>query len=379
MIITGIKNSLKVIFDNRFNFKQLNVINMLNEKDLYPIIAKELKKMKYCFPITDEFGLRFADYKRRVDVFGCKWDSTGNDIETIGIEVKYSPNKSINLEFSEGLSQCIDYLPFFKYVGLCYRTGKIEQHLENICNVLTINRITIDLKNSVIKFPNELIECKFNNKDILKHVLLRSSMILSFYETFSKVGFKDKDIKYGEFRNGEGWLAINFKNHLQINTGYNYENNYVSLGVNLERKSTFKNIIKNITRNDILNLKKLFQDHSNMKINFSIDRRTSATKENKKELETIFKNYPDMQIHYSKTQREAKIWKGLKLLDIGDKKINALIEIIRKTLEKKQWRPHLAVHVKLWNTINNKQWHINKINEEKNKLMKFVNFFEKLV
>ncbi len=53
MIITGIKNSLKVIFDNRFNFKQLNVINMLNEKDLYPKIAKELKKMKYCFPITD--------------------------------------------------------------------------------------------------------------------------------------------------------------------------------------------------------------------------------------------------------------------------------------------------------------------------------------
>ncbi len=130
--------------------------------------------------------------------------------------------------------------------------------MENICNILTINRITIDLKNSVIKFPNELIKCKFNNKDILKHVLLRSSMILSFYETFNKEGFKDEDIKYGEFRNGEGWLAINFKNHLQINTHYDYENNYVSLGVNLERKISFMNIIKKITYNDILNLKNLF-------------------------------------------------------------------------------------------------------------------------
>ncbi len=278
------------------------------------------------------------------------------------------------MEFSEGLSQCIDYLSSFKYVGLCYRTGKIRQHLENICNVLTINRITIDLKNSVIKFPNELIECKFNNKDILKHVLLRSSMILSFYDAF-----KDKKIDYGEFRDGRGWLAVNFKNHLQINTNYNYENNYVSLGVNLERKNPFRNIIKNITRNDILNLEKLFQDYPYMQIYFSIDRRTTPTKENKKELETIFKDYLDMKIHYLNTGREAIIWKDLKLSDIGDEKIKILIEIIRKTLEKKHWRPHITIYVKLWNVINNKQWHINKINEEKNKLMKFVNFFEKLV
>jgi len=321
---------------------------MSNEKAIYPILAEELKKMEFSFPIIDEFGIKLDDYKRRVDVFGCRWDSRGSDIETIGVEVKYSPNKSINLEFSQGLSQCIDYLPFFKYVGLCCRDGEIGQHWEKIHTELTINRVTADFKKSKVRLPNELIECKFNNKDILKHILLRSSMILSFYEAF-----KDKKIEYGEFRDGGGWLAVNFKNNLQINTWYEEETKWTYFGVNIERRSPFKNLIKNLTVENKKRLKTLFEENKNMLLMFCKDRRAPN------ETETFWEKKPSSKIE--------------------NKEIDYLINKIKETLDEKQWRPHITIYVKLWDTVKDKQWHKDKIEEERNKLMKFISFFEELV
>ncbi len=321
------------------------MVNKSSEKDIYPIMAEELKKDGFSFPITDEFGIKLDNYNnRRVDVFGCRWDSTGYEIETIGVEVKYLPDKSISREFSQGLSQCIDYLPFFKYVGLCSREGDIGQHWENICSKLTINRVTADLEKACL--PNELIKCEFNNKDILKQILLRSSMILSFYEEF-----ENNEIKHGEFRNGEGWLAVNFKNHLQINTWYEEKTIYV--GVNIERKEPFRNLIKNLTVENKNQLKTLFEENKNMALRFCNDRRAP-----------------------NKTKT---IWKDKSLSEIGSKEINYMIKEIKNTLTEKGWRPHITIYVKLWDMVKDKQWHGNKIKEEKNKLIKFIEFFEKLV
>ena len=323
--------------------------NMPREKDIYPIIAEELRKIDFPFPIIDEFGIKLDDYNRRIDVFGCRWDSGGHNIETIGIEAKYLPDESINREFSQGLSQCIDYLPFFKYVGLCGREGDIGQHWEEIRTELTINRVTADLKISKAWLPNELIECKFNNKDFLKQILLRSSMILSFCEAF-----KDREIKHGEFRNGGGWLAVNFKNNLQINTWYEEKTKWVYLGVNMEKKEPFINLIKNLTVEDKNQLKAHFEENDGrtMFLRFCKDKRTAPTK---------------------------TIWEGKSLSEMGNKEIDDLIYKIKETLGEKGWRPHITIYVKLWDMVKDKQWHENKIDEEKNKLIKFIEFFEKLV
>jgi hypothetical protein len=319
-----------------------------SERSIYPKISEELKKKGFHFPITDEFGIKLDDYKRRVDVFGCRWNSDGLYIETIGIEAKYSPDESINREFSQGLSQCIDYLPFFKYVGLCSREEKIGQHLDMICKELTINRVTADFEKLGVGLPNELIECKFNNKDISNQVLLRSSMILSFYEAF-----KDKEINHGEFRDGGGWLAVNFKNNLQINTWYEEKTKWVYLGVNMERREPFKNLVRKLTKEGKNRLKPLFEENENMSLKFCNDRRAP----NNTEL----------------------IWENKPLSEIKNKEIDCLIDEIKKTLSRKDWRPHITIYVKLWDMVKDKQWHENKIKEEKNKLMKFIEFFEKLV
>lgn len=83
-----------------------------NEKGIYPWVKEELEKMGFPFPISDGFGI-LGDHERRVDVFGCRWNSQGSEIDTIGIEVKYLPGKPVQLEFLQGIGQCIDYLQFF--------------------------------------------------------------------------------------------------------------------------------------------------------------------------------------------------------------------------------------------------------------------------
>jgi len=321
---------------------------MSNEKKMYPIIVEEFKKMGFPFPIKDEFGIRLDEYERRVDVFGCKWDTEGRNIETIGIEVKYSPNRSVNIELLEGLSQCIDYLPFFKYVGLCGREGKITEHLEKVLEVLTINRITANFEKFEISFPEKLTECKFYNKGVSENILLRSSMILSFHEIF-----KNKNVRDGEFRHGEGWLAVNFRNNLQMNTWYEEESKSVYLGVNIERKSSFRNLVRNLTEEKKKQLKKLFEKNGNMYLTFCKDRRAPNDTE-------LF-------------------WREKPLSEIKNGEIDYLINKIKQILKEKQWRPHITIYVKLWNTVQNKKWHENRIKKEKKKLMKFIEFFKELV
>jgi hypothetical protein len=335
--------------------------NTLNEKGIYPWIKEELEKMGFPFPISDGFGIKLYDHRRRVDVFGCRWNPQGSEIETIGVEVKYLPGKPVQLEFLQGIGQCIDYLQFFKYVGLCCRDGKIGEQLERVRTELTINRITADLENSRAKFPERLIESRFNDEDSLKGVLLRSSMILSFYDAFKDAPkyedftdtFKHEDIKHGEFWDGGGWLAVNYKNNVQINTWYDPKTRWVCLGVNIEIKDSFRDMIEELSMED-----------------------------NKKELKTLFEANKDMLFDFCKDKKTASseyFWKEKSLSEIGDKEINDMIDKIKETLDEDQWRPHITIYVKLWDSVENKQWHENKIKKEIEKLKVFVKFFEKLV
>lgn len=224
---------------------------------------------------------------------------------------------------------------------------------------LTINRIAADLENSRAKFLEVLIESRFNDEDALKGVLLRSSMILSFYDAFKdapkyedfKDTFKHEDIKHGEFQHGGGWLAVNYKNNVQINTWYDPKTRWVCLGVNIERRDPFEKMIKELPKED-----------------------------NKKELKTLVEE--NMWFNFCRdvrTKRTEHFWEEKPLSEIGDEEIDYLIKKIKETLKEKQWRPHITIYVKLWDSVENKQWHEDKIKKEIEKLKVFVKFFEKLV
>ncbi len=320
----------------------------LKEKDFYLPIKEELLSLGFPFPIDDEVGINMGDYKRRVDVFACKWDEAGKGIVTIGIEVKYDEGKSISNEFSQGISQSIDYLPFFSYIFIANRKGVIRQHWLDICNQLSINRIQIDDKIQNIKFPTTFKKSRFTDDNNEKSVQLRSSMILSFVDVFGK-----RNVIFGEFRNGGGWLAVNYTNNLQIHTYYDMDKEVVKVGLNLEHKKPFIKLVNRIRIDDLYELESISRKFTNYEFQLVKDRRAPNKTEN------LF---------------QKKAFNKLTGQDFRN-----IINLIKQVVEGKHWRPHITISKPLWNDIKSKEWHYNTLQNEMKKLTELVNFFEKFL
>lgn len=311
------------------------------EKDIYPPIEAELRKQGY--NTLQEFGIDVSGCSKRVDVFGCKWNNSGQKIITIAVEAKYIPNGQPRDEFLSGLGQSVDYLPFFDFICLCCRKTDLGHHLTNISRVLTINKMD-NIDNKQVILPKTLLPSKFKTQEESLPVLLRSSMLLSFMEFYKTRGYSALK---NCFRYSGSWIAADIENGLQRTLFYN-EKNKVYMSVNIEHRAVLKKIIENIQSNYMDEFKQLFKKQDKMKLN--------------------------LYFRHTAPNIETKLINEIPLKDIDSGK---LIHDLKRKLDEKGWRANFNIHIPLWDKVKDRQWHLDKLIEGEKSLEELTAFFKK--